>query len=903
MSAEMPGLKQIVISGDITIDWNLIFFQGSHDTSTLWSASNIARACPQPGGAAMLAELMKFLCPGMLSRTAIHLIPPQLPEEPISSGDQHFNHSYAIWENQGEKEKKGWRVSQFLGIDPATVPEDQPGQADPERADLVLLDDSNLGFRHQPQRWPKAIRNVQNMPWVLLKLSYKVAEGELLDYLANTCPERVIAVVAAEDLRLSNAQISRGLSWERIAQDTLWELSYNPSLSLLAKCAHVIVSYQTDGAVLLSHNENGLNCQLIFDPNTIENSWSAGFKGGMVGYNTCLAAALARSLLAAGEPGASLPTLLTEGTRAGLSAMRTLHSKGYQNGNGKPQEAHIAFPYELIAANIEQPTFKYGLSEVRDPLGVLSRAGERASQAPRSSLFTILSQQCCGDLVSMARNIVVRGPEKALENVPLGRFGKLLTVDRSEIESYRTIAALVQEYINQEKADKPVSIAVFGAPGAGKSFGIKEIANSLSDRIKEVTFNLSQMNSPSDLIGALHQVRDEALRGKIPLVFWDEFDTSLNGTPLGWLRYFLAPMQDGAFLEGQVTHPIGRAIFIFAGGTCERMEDFGAKLNEDPKENDKLFRAVKGPDFKSRLKGFINILGPNPQKGVYDPYFIIRRAILLNSLLHRLTPQFFTPTLQMDDPLLDAFLEVGAYLHGVRSMESIIAMSQLSGKTRFERSCLPPVTQLNLHVRGWEFMARVQRLKLEGAALEKLARGVHEDFCEYMHAQGYVYGPKTDDSADPKTHSALVDYDALPEGEKEQNRQNALDIPRKLAQAGYVMIHARTNEPPRHFPDHDLDVLAQMEHVRWVKTKLALPGNWRYGPETIKDQHIHADLMPWDSSSENELAGIFSPAELDAMGRDPLSEAAREKDRELVRRIPYILGRVGYTVIKLEGGE
>ncbi len=32
---------------------------------------------------------------------------------------------------------------------------------------------------------------------------------------------------------------------------------------------------------------------------------------------------------------------------------------------------------------------------------------------------------------------------------------------------------------------------------------------------------------------------------RIPLVFWDEFDTSLDGRPLGWLRYFLAPMQDG----------------------------------------------------------------------------------------------------------------------------------------------------------------------------------------------------------------------------------------------------------------------------------------------------------------------------------------------------------------------
>jgi hypothetical protein len=39
------------------------------------------------------------------------------------------------------------------------------------------------------------------------------------------------------------------------------------------------------------------------------------------------------------------------------------------------------------------------------------------------------------------------------------------------------------------------------------------------------------------------------------------------------------------------------------------------------------------------------------------------------------------------------------------------------------------------------------------------------------------------------------------------------------------------------------------------------------------------------------------------MGREALPEAEKEKDRELIRRIPYILGRVGYTVIKLDGVE
>ena len=903
MNAQIPGSKNIVICGDVTIDWNLIFFQSAHDPTSLWNVHNTARACPMPGGVMMLSSLVQTLCAHIADQEPTHIACPQMPASVISTQDRRFNHSYTVWELLGEKGKGAWRVSQYLGTDIATEDDDLLWAENTPAADLILLDDADLGLRQHRARWPKALFNLESSPWIVLKLSDPVAHGDLLEYLASHWAGRTIVVVSADDLRLSNAQISRGLSWERIAQDTLWELSFNPDLSFLSKCAHVVVTYQTDGAVLFSHAGQDLTCQLVFDPNSIEKGWSARYKGGMVGFNTCLAAAITRSLLVGREAEPSDQAALLKGIHAGLSAMRVLHTKGYQTDSSNPQETRIAFPYAMVASDIENPSNVYAQTQVRNPLEVHARRDDPAAEVFRPGVFTILSQQCADDLMSLARSIVKQGPEKSLANIPLGRFGKLITVDRSEIESYRTVAALVQEYIDQERVEKPISIAVFGAPGSGKSFGIKEIANSLSDRIKEITFNLSQMNSPDDLIGALHQVRDEALRGKIPLVFWDEFDTSLAGTPLGWLRYFLSPMQDGSFLEGQITHPIGRAIFVFAGGTCERMEEFGKRLDEDPVENQKLFKAVKGPDFKSRLKGFINILGPNPQKGVYDPYYVVRRAILLNSLLRRLTPQFFTPALQMDAPLLDSFLEISAYLHGVRSMEAIISMSQLSGKTRFERSCLPPVSQLNLHVVGWEFMARVQELKFAGKALERLAQAVHQDFCEYMEQKGYVYGEKTDESIHPKTHSSLVPFEKLPTGEQEQNAQFALDIPRKLVQAGYVMIHARTNEPPKDFPQGDLDVLAEMEHTRWIKSLLAQPGPWRFGNPTDKSNHLHAGLLRWRKMTGEELASVFSPAEVSAMGAEILPEAEKEKDRELVKRIPFILGRVGYTVIKVDNGE
>ena len=46
----------------------------------------------------------------------------------------------------------------------------------------------------------------------------------------------------------------------------------------------------------------------------------------------------------------------------------------------------------------------------------------------------------------------------------------------------------------------------------------------------------------------------------------------------GWLRYFLAPMQDGKFLQGEMAHPIGKAIFVFAGGTSWTLDNFGKQV-------------------------------------------------------------------------------------------------------------------------------------------------------------------------------------------------------------------------------------------------------------------------------------------------------------------------------------
>ena len=392
--------------------------------------------------------------------------------------------------------------------------------------------------------------------------------------------------------------------------------------------------------------------------------------------------------------------------------------------------------------NLALAVAKFGLKQV------LNRDVDR-SMAPHGLWETLAREACAltGDEVrdqetlSPGRLPALPEPGMGVETekieptgiyVPVIKFNDLTTIDRSEIESLRSIRNLIKNYAEQEtegktKKGKPISVSVFGPPGSGKSFTVKEIAKSINGALRKsqrkieiVEYNVAQFRTIEDLGQALTKVASLNNDGKLPLAFFDEFDCPFDGKQLGWLKYFLAPMQDGEFYGARQRINLGRAIFVFAGGVYHSFTEFtpfdthaeAMGISSEPVElrtRQESFRQQKGPDFISRLRGHIDILPLNAEPGDLKP--MIRRAILLRSLIefHGLTADN-TPSGEsvVDEDILYAVLTVDRFRHGARSISAILEMCTVIDG-RIEKGSLPSRAQLNMHVDAEEFFIRMFR--------------------------------------------------------------------------------------------------------------------------------------------------------------------------------------------------
>ena len=690
----------LVVAGDVTLDWNVADMSPS-STADAWLGDLHASISVEPGGACMLAAL---------AAAAIDADVRAIPGGPVPRpDDRRFHHSTAAWARfpvTRGSDAHAWRVNDYLGLarratGAAPVGEWSHVRDDPAEVDVVVLADGGLGFSDDGLAWPLSIREPSGSqpPSVVLQTEDPYGENALFQQLLELRLPVFVVVTTVTNLRRSGIEVSQGLSWEASAEDVVRAFAESKALAPLAEAADVVVSFGAAGALVLGRSSgSGPNAKLLFDAGEMEGTWEAARPGGIIGATTCMTVGVSSALASA-----SSDASLLNGVRCGLTGLRALHTTGFVPAD--PDSSAIRLPIEAAARAIAGPPDAFAVTAVPSPA------------APPHE-WMIVREQHGGEFDGLAHRVVRWGPQRALAGMPLGRFGALLTADRREIEQFRSVQILIAEYCALPLPPRPLSIAVFGPPGSGKSFAVTEVARSLhAGDVEKLAFNLTQLEPTDGLIAAFHRVRDAGLSAQVPLVFWDEFDAALHTEALGWLRHFLAPMQDGEFLDGQIVHPIGRAVFVFAGGTAQRLDDLGSDLGRTEEDRAARFRSVKGPDFLSRLRGAVEILGPDPSTGdpTEDPEHVIRRAIVLQSLLVRTWPQLQQPgrdgslDLAVDAAVIEAFLGVRRYRHGVRSMESIVASSRLVGERRFYRSALPPARQLRLHVDDAEFLALARR--------------------------------------------------------------------------------------------------------------------------------------------------------------------------------------------------
>lgn len=667
----MPRTVQVV--GDVTVDWMLAAPSGPPvELRFAWEHHGGARLVSQPGGAAVLASLLE----ACLESADVDVRGPAVP--PGWLRDPHEDavvRTFSIWDRfplRLGSNDTAWRLRDFLGQDDADPTASPPEPTEPARPDCLVVDDANLGIRTRPDTWPRALHTAGGPAHVVLKMANPLGHGPLWDLLVEGHADRLTVFCALGDLRKEDALVGQPMSWEQLAAEVSSAVRSRDDLS---RAARVIVGIDLDGAVLV---ERGGDATLVFDHAGQAGDWAASRPGSVLGIGTCVVAAIAAECSTVHTP------RWVAAIRRGLHAARTLHETGLAFG-----ETDRGLPVQVIA----------------DVLGDDDAPGFTSAVIDDAPDWTILRTALPAGLYDIARRIVLEGPARACPEVPIERVGAWTSLDRNEIESMRSVRNIMAEYLRRSSRTRPLSVAVFGPPGSGKSFAIKQMVKQSAAGLDTtvVEFNLAQFGTTEDLGNAFRLLRDCAVSGSLPIVFWDEFDAPLGPRDFGWLVHFLAPMQDAEFFEHGALHPLGPGVFVFAGGTHSTMAQFRTRAGEDD------LKAAKARDFVSRLRGFVDIRGPNPVSEVGDDAFVLRRALLLHSLLRKLCPQLVTTDeIAIDEGVLRAFLGVRAFRHGARSMESIIDMSALSGRGRFERAALPPRSQLDLHVDADQFLDLVR---------------------------------------------------------------------------------------------------------------------------------------------------------------------------------------------------
>lgn len=154
-------------------------------------------------------------------------------------------------------------------------------------------------------------------------------------------------------------------------------------------------------------------------------------------------------------------------------------------------------------------------------------------------------------------------------------------------------------------------------------------------------------------------------------------------------------------------------------------------------------------------------------------------------------------------------------------------------------------------------------VRLEKDIRERLAKEIHKSYC--------LTRKETMIEDDP----SMLNWEDLPDVLKESNVRQADHISEKLRKIGYMVQKPSKQEgEPITFTDDEIEVLAEIEHGRWVVERL---------------------LDGWTHGEEKDIVGKKSPFLVSWLN---LPEEMKELDRASVRKIPECLAEAGLEICR-----
>lgn len=784
----------------------LIIGDQYHETATFEISEGDAPAskCTFPGG---VWYVKRFLERSLVGTTTISTYPlPPAPTEDTLAAECIFK------KFERHPDKPSDEVVRIRRSEPChlTAMEMLPPFQNIMPKKVLVIEDMNIRYRAGGfKEWKPLLRQIaDNKPKqsgretpsiaVLLggeledlsEIDPKKVENDLWSTLIREHCHRTLVIVNADLLRFMGANISRRLSWERTAQDFVTELQCHPRLKHLAHFSNLIVRLGVTAAIHCFTYEGVSHRRFYYDPTAHDGIFrDVPRDGGVIGNNSVFLACALSEMLA--DNGATIVEDLDTAIKAAIPACQRLHHFGYPDFEclaetdwPRDSPSHMSllgtewlrdWPKPLVFDQDYEGS-KQG-TDFKDSCPTSQKYIRFAEIQSSVDAWSIVQQTVAGpSMMKLAKQIVFRGirncfnlpanygagldKEKDCPRItlldelsqyhgPIARFGDLTAVDREEIESFRALFNQIKHYITGDEL-KPLSIAVFGPPGSGKTFVVRQIANrALPEEASSViTINLSQLNSREELCAYLESSLPERRKARanritkilsnpsspdlkkemldfkdFPLLFFDGFDSDLDGKPLGWLKSFLSPMEEGIFGPVRTREPgpdmagkypagkdpaplllLYRSIFVFAGGTKRTYRDFSGEDESLDDEDRLIFEMAKGRDFVSRLRAHINMKGID-RVSSSDTTFVLRRALMLRQHLKNsgllVLNKFKENEAQIDYSVIHAMLHATTYKHGARSIEAVIdTCTPLDG--RIEKASLPSAKLLDMHVNAIE---------------------------------------------------------------------------------------------------------------------------------------------------------------------------------------------------------